>query len=94
MSVQPQQRKYGFSRTVEIPFDAAIEKTPAALKKKGFGVLTKIDSKEKLKEKLDVDFRRCTILSACNPSFVYNTLPYELEIGRLSAELGEKNDRS
>ena len=83
MSVQPQQKKYGFSRTVEIPFDAAIEKTRAALKDEGFGVLSEIDIKEKLKEKLDVDFRRYTILGACNPSLAYKTLQEELEIGLL-----------
>ncbi|MDI1242076.1 MAG: DUF302 domain-containing protein [bacterium] len=83
MSVQPQRRKYGFSRTVEIPFDAAIEKTRAALKEEGFGVLSEIDIKEKLKEKLDVDFRRYTILGACNPSLAYKTLQEELEIGLL-----------
>lgn len=83
MSAQPQQSKYGFSRTVEIPFDAAIEKTRAALKGEGFGVLSEIDIKEKLKEKLDVDFRRYTILGACNPSLAYKTLQEELEIGLL-----------
>ncbi len=83
MSVQPQTRKYGFRRTVEIPFDAAIEKIRAALKEEGFGVLSEIDIKEKLKEKLDVDFRRYTILGACNPSLAYKTLQEELEIGLL-----------
>ena len=83
MSAQPKQSKYGFSRTVEIPFDAAVEKTRAALKDEGFGVLSEIDIKEKLKEKLDVDFRRYTILGACNPSLAYKTLQEELEIGLL-----------
>ena len=83
MSAQPGQSKYGFSRTVEIPFDAAIEKIRAALKDEGFGVLSEIDIKEKLKEKLDVDFRRYTILGACNPSLAYKTLQEEMEIGLL-----------
>jgi uncharacterized protein (DUF302 family) len=83
MSTQPHQSNYGFSRTVDIPFDAAIEKTRAALKEEGFGVLSEIDMKEKLKEKLDVDFRRYTILGACNPPLAYKTLQEELEIGLL-----------
>mgnify|MGYP000291137368 CR=1 FL=1 len=83
MSAQPGQSKYGFSRTVEIPFDAAIEKIRAAIRDEGFGVLSEIDIKEKLKEKLDVDFRRYTILGACNPSLAYKTLQEELEIGLL-----------
>lgn len=84
MSVQQQQHtKYGFSRTVEISFDAAIEKTRAALKAEGFGVLSEIDIKEKLKEKLDVDFRRYTILGACNPPLAYKTLQEDINIGLL-----------
>ena len=83
MSAQPQQTKYGFSRTVELSFDQAIEKTRAALKEEGFGVLSEIDIKEKLKEKLDVDFRRYTILGACNPPLAYKTLQEEINIGLL-----------
>ena len=83
MSTQPQQTKYGFSRTVELSFDRAIEKTRAALKEEGFGVLSEIDIKEKLKEKLDVDFRRYTILGACNPPLAYKTLQEEINIGLL-----------
>ena len=83
MSAQPQQTKYGFSRTVDLTFDRAIEKTRAALKEEGFGVLSEIDIKEKLKEKLDVDFRRYTILGACNPSLAYKTLQEEINIGLL-----------
>lgn len=80
---QTQHSKYGFSKTVDIPFDEAIEKTRAALKEEGFGVLSEIDIKEKLKEKLDVDFRRYTILGACNPPLAYKTLQEELQIGLL-----------
>ncbi len=83
MSAQPQQTKYGFSRTVDLTFDRAIEKTRAALKEEGFGVLSEIDIKEKLKEKLDVDFRRYTILGACNPPLAYRTLQEEINIGLL-----------
>ena len=83
MSAQPQQTKYGFSKTVELSFDQAIEKTRAALKEEGFGVLSEIDIKEKLKEKLDVDFRRYTILGACNPPLAYKTLQEEINIGLL-----------
>lgn len=83
MSAQPEPTKYGFSRTVDLSFDTAIEKTRAALKEEGFGVLSEIDIKEKLKEKLDVDFRRYTILGACNPPLAYKTLQEEINIGLL-----------
>jgi uncharacterized protein (DUF302 family) len=84
MSAQkPQQTKYGFSKTIDLPFEEAVEKTREALKSEGFGVLSEIDIKEKLKEKLGVDFRRYTILGACNPPLAYKTLQEELEIGLL-----------
>ena len=80
---QPQQSKYGFSKTVDVPYEEAIEKVRAALKEEGFGVLSEIDIKEKLKEKLGVEFRRYVILGACNPPLAYKTLQEDLEIGLL-----------
>jgi uncharacterized protein (DUF302 family) len=80
---QPQHSKYGFSRTLDIPYEEAVKKTTAALKEEGFGVLCEIDIKEKLKEKLGVDFRRYIILGACNPPLAYKTLQEEINIGLL-----------
>jgi len=80
---QPQHSKYGFSKIVDVPFEAALEKVRAALKEEGFGVLSEIDIKEKLKEKLGVDFRRYIILGACNPPLAYKTLQQEINIGLL-----------
>ena len=80
---QPQHAKYGFSKTIDVPYEEAIEKTRAALKEEGFGVLSEIDIKEKLKEKLGVDFRRYVILGACNPALAYETLQQEIDIGLL-----------
>ena len=80
---QPQHSKYGFSKTLDVPYAEAIEKTRAALKEEGFGVLCEIDIKDKLKEKLGVDFRNYVILGACNPALAYRTLQQELNIGLL-----------
>jgi uncharacterized protein (DUF302 family) len=80
---QPQHSKYGFSKTIDVPYGEAVEKTRAALKEEGFGVLSEIDIKEKLKEKLGVDFRRYVILGACNPPLAYKTLQQEINIGLL-----------
>ena len=72
---------YGFSKTIDVPYEDAIEKVTAALKEEGFGVLTTIDVKETLKKKLNVDFRKYIILGACNPPFAYKTLQAEIGIG-------------
>ena len=74
---------YGFRTTLNVPYEEAIEKTTAALKEEGFGVLTEIDVKATLKKKLDADFRRYIILGACNPNLAYQALQNELEIGLL-----------
>ena len=80
---QLQHSKYGFSKTVDLPYQEAVEKTRAALKEEGFGVLCEIDIKEKLKDKLGVDFRNYVILGACNPPLAYKTLQQEIGIGLL-----------
>ena len=62
-------------------FDEAIELVTAELKKEGFGVLTDIDLKTTLKNKIDVDFKKYRILGACNPHFAYKSLQKEDKIG-------------
>lgn len=66
-----------------ISFDDAIEKTKEALKEEGFGVLTEINMKTTLKEKLDVDFYNYKILGACNPTFAYKAIQHEDKIGTM-----------
>lgn len=74
---------YGYARTLELPFGEAVERARAALKAEGFGVLCEIDVKEKLREKLGVDFRNYLILGACNPPLAHQALQQELNIGLL-----------
>lgn len=74
---------YGLRTRVNLPYEQAIERVTAALKEEGFGVLTEIDMKTTLKEKLSVDFRKYIILGACNPSLAHQALTAELEIGLL-----------
>lgn len=80
---QLEHSKYGFSKTVDVPYEEAVEKTRTALKEEGFGVLCEIDIKEKLKQKLGVDFRNYVILGACHPPLAYKTLQEEIDIGLL-----------
>jgi uncharacterized protein (DUF302 family) len=74
---------YHFSKIVSVPFDEAIEQVTEALKKNGFGILSTIDVKTTLKNKIDVDFRPYTILGACNPQFAYQALQSEDKIGTM-----------
>ncbi len=73
----------GRSVRLQAGFEEALERTVAALKAEGFGVLTEIDVKETLKKKLDVDFRPYKILGACNPPLAYRALSTAPEVGLL-----------
>lgn len=71
----------GMKRVLTSTYDEALAKLPEALKAEGFGVLTEIDIKATLKKKLDVDFRRYTILGACNPPLAQKALGAMLDVG-------------
>ena len=75
--------QYGFSKTIDLSYEQAIEKVTDELKKEGFGVLTSIDVKETLKQKINVDFKKYTILGACNPPIAHKALQEEEELGLL-----------
>ena len=77
------QNAYGFGKTVELGFDAAVDRVSAELAKEGFGILTEIDVKATMKKKLDIDFRPYTILGACNPEFAHKALQSEDMIGTM-----------
>jgi uncharacterized protein (DUF302 family) len=89
--------KYGFTKTTDYSFEEAIEKVTEELKKEGFGVLTTIDVKDTLKKKIDVDFKKYTILGACNPKLAHSALQVEEELGLLlpcNVIVYEKNDKT
>ena len=75
------EQQLSFAVELNQPYEKAIEIVTGALKSEGFGVLTSIDVKATLKEKLDVDFKNYIILGACNPPFAYQTLQIEEQIG-------------
>ena len=89
--------KYGFSKTTDYSFEQAIEKVTEELKKEWFGVLTTIDVKDTLKKKIDVDFKKYTILGACNPKLAHSALQVEEELGLLlpcNVIVYEKKDKT
>ncbi len=73
--------EYGYKRAVNLTYEAALEIIVTALKEQGFGVLTRIDVKATMKEKLGVDFDKYIILGACNPPFAHKALEAEMDIG-------------
>lgn len=72
---------YYFSKKSNGNFEEVIEKVTTLLNEQGFGILTEIDVKETLKNKLNVDFRNYRILGACNPPFAHKALLAEDNIG-------------
>ena len=74
---------YYFSTLTDLNYEDAIVKTTEELAKEGFGILTKIDVKATLKNKIDVDFPKYKILGACNPQFAHKALLSEEHIGAM-----------
>jgi uncharacterized protein (DUF302 family) len=78
-----QETRYGLKVDLPLPYDTALRRATEALKQEGFGVLTTIDVKQTLQQKLGRDFRRYAILGACNPLLADRALHAELDIGLL-----------
>lgn len=74
---------YYFSKILKASFEDAVSRVSDELKKDGFGILTEIDVKATLKKKLDADFRKYTILGACNPPYAYKALQAEDKVGTM-----------
>jgi len=68
-------------KTVDLPYDKVLAKTEQVLADEGFGVLCRIDVKEKLKEKIGVEMDPYMILGACLPPMAHKAITAEPEIG-------------
>ena len=74
---------YYIAATVPLGFEEAISRTEAALAENGFGIISRIDIRETLKNKIGVDFRPYTILGACNPKLAHQALELEDKVGTM-----------
>src|SRR3989442_13586672 len=74
---------YGFGTTLHAPYEEVIPHVKEALKAEGFGVLTEIDMRRTLREKLGLEMEPYLILGACNPVLAHRALEQEPEIGLL-----------
>ena len=70
-----------FEVTLDAPYVEVLDRVVEALKVEGFGVLTRIDVHDTLKQKLDVDFRQYCILGACNPPLAHKALSNRPDAG-------------
>ena len=78
-----EETRYGLRVVVPLAYEQAVDRATEALKAEGFGVLTTIDVKHTLKQKLEREFRKYVILGACNPPLADRALHAELDIGLL-----------
>lgn len=74
---------YALRIDLELPFDEVLTMTKESLAESGFGVLTEIDLKKTLKDKIDVDIDDQVIIGACNPGFAHKGLQVEPSLGLL-----------
>ena len=71
----------GLKRETKLSYDQALAALPEALKSEGFGIITEVDIKQTLKNKIGVDIRRYKVLGACNPHFANEALANDIDIG-------------
>ena len=75
--------EYGHKKIINVNMEQAENKLRDILMQNGFGVITEINIKEKLEEKLGVDFRNYRILGSCHPPSAFESLEIDLNVGML-----------
>jgi uncharacterized protein (DUF302 family) len=66
--------RYTLAVTVDRPYEEAVTATRDALADQGFGILTEIDLRTTLKQKLGVEVAPQVILGACRPPLAHEAL--------------------
>jgi uncharacterized protein (DUF302 family) len=75
---------YGANTTLTgISFEQALPRTIEALKRGGFGVLSDIEVRAAMKDRLGVEMTPYRILGACNPKLAHQALQAVPDIGLL-----------
>ncbi len=73
--------EYGFIKELDTDFESALDMVKNALREGGFNILTAIDVREKLQDKLGVDLHKYMILGACDAASAHKALMVEEDIG-------------
>lgn len=74
---------YGMTVRTREPFENTVARVRAVLKDQGFGVLTEIDMRATLREKIGAEIEDYVILGACNPVLAHRALETDRRIGLL-----------
>ena len=77
------KKSVNMKREINATVEEAVERVTSALKTEGFGILTRIDLHEKIKEKLGKDLPPVVILGACNPQLAYEAFQYNSDVASL-----------
>ncbi|MBO0830531.1 MAG: DUF302 domain-containing protein [Actinobacteria bacterium] len=74
---------YGITMQLGTQFAEAVQQVRDALREQGFGVLTEIDVRATLRDKLGAEMEDYIILGACNPPLAQRALSADRSIGLL-----------
>jgi uncharacterized protein (DUF302 family) len=81
MEARRPSKPLGFEVRLPVDMELAVARVTDALRSEGFGILTRIDVRATLKEKLGAEFRPYLILGACNPELAHRALSADAETG-------------
>jgi len=74
---------YGYTKWLDMDFESAVELVKEQLQSQGLGILMMIDMKQKFEENLGIEFRKYTIIGACDATNACKAIMAEENIGLL-----------